>query len=265
MHGNKGFRDNTYKAVEQPCGDSDLTQFDVLEHRVTFSGHKLMSSSSKKAKVASEKQLHINYLSLKHTKYDYEHIRKIEEQNMKLKLIQQEMSNYYFNNRDKRLSVEKKMQQHGKVQTKCKTLELKQSMLQESDKTKMNCYGFAKTVELTGEKQIYENKGNEKEKTKQSHLMDLGDRIDDETLLFMYFITDVNKKYRNLSINNVIHTVPNVQKHEDVQEIVIMPSESSVFGSEGGEQYNCSFCNMKYTYRRCLVNHIKKKHKHRLK
>lgn len=95
------------------------------------------------------------------------------------------------------------------------------------------------------------------------------DKIKEESELFMYFIKDINRSNDSVesSIQKKKFERPMYYKYkrDDIHDTLCLISESSAFGSDGNEQFSCSFCNMKYTYRRCLMNHIKKKHRGKVK
>lgn len=92
-------------------------------------------------------------------------------------------------------------------------------------------------------------------------------KMQEDIDLFMHFIKDVKKKYHkeNNYIRENERPMYYKYKRDDIHDTLCLISESSAFGSDGNEQFSCSFCNMKYTYRRCLMNHIKKKHRNSVK
>lgn len=93
-------------------------------------------------------------------------------------------------------------------------------------------------------------------------------KMQEDIELFMYFIKDINKDaYNEDDVGKKDQERPMYYKYkrDDIHDTLCLISESSAFGSDGNEQFSCSFCNMKYTYRRCLMNHIKKKHRNSIK
>lgn len=91
--------------------------------------------------------------------------------------------------------------------------------------------------------------------------------IDEETELFLNFIRNVNENQEKYRCYSEPSEIPMHFKYrnEDHYTPLHLVSENGTFGSDCAEQYVCIFCNMKYTYRRCLMNHIKKKHRHAIK
>lgn len=80
--------------------------------------------------------------------------------------------------------------------------------------------------------------------------------------LFLYFIRSVNDTQPQIMIENNSN-IPMYYKYrrDNINDTLCLVSESSAFGSDGNEMYICGYCTMKYVYKRCLINHIKSKHK----
>lgn len=258
MHGYKGFQNNIFDMdmCSSPLNYRNMMQKIDRTDAMMMRNHKFQRQS-----LCDQRNSVTHTMPKNAPKYNYEHIIKIKEQNEKLKMIKNEMAAFYFYNRQRRY-ISENNKVRAQINSSHYGFHNNNSLTQ--IKPKQNDFHQIKNRDQC----VLEHHNNIKNKSMDS-IGSMDDDLRYDTELFMYFITNVNKKVKSdykgkIEATKIKEEKPSYYKHkrDNVQDVLCLVSESSVYGSDGDDQYSCSFCNMKYTYRRCLINHLKKKHRH---